>query len=44
MRCGRSIRLYVESDIPNLVAWEEWVESRDTSELGRVDRLVTCAL
>ncbi len=44
MRCGRYIRLHIESEIPNLIGWEKWLESRDPCEPRSVDRYVAYSI
>ncbi len=39
MRCGRYIRLHVETEIPDLCAWEEWLETPDACRPRSVDQL-----
>ena len=44
MRCGRYIRKYIESEIPNFVGWENWLELKDVCDPRSVDRYVAYSI
>ena len=41
MRCGRFIRLHIESQVEDVIGWEHWLSTPDEFEKRSVDRYLT---
>lgn len=41
MRCGRYIKLYIESEIKDIVGWEQWLETPGEFQARTVDKFVS---
>jgi hypothetical protein len=44
MRCGRYIRLHIEKKVPDIVGWENWLESDDSCDPRTVDKYVAYSI